>query len=1635
MSGIINADKGNAIRILEYWYLTELLNQESLNTFKEKGKKAAEYKKELATGNRKKANKVVEDFVQFTAGDTLQTVLNLLPKQLKNFHISDFTVFVGCMKKEDCIRKIARDVQWNSESPDAKKANNEGVALAILKFSKDGRYISNSLSISPLAWAMNRLSGGIENSSQKLTIDNFNSDTKIIETQIADLFSPSEKDTVASEDIDTSRGLLSVSYNLLIKAENTIREALNIKEKDMSSYLATYFKLYESENDDENENEVTLHMDFYSKDLEFAIDGLRNNKFTKEKEKTLIDYILGINRYIGRSTKTEHRFDIIKPKNEEELFEFMVENLTVERAPLGKWPSRFMPALMQQVAINIATAPDVNLPIFSVNGPPGTGKTTLLKEIIVNNIVEKAILLAKYDDPDDAFDDYSFSHGEYNEIYKKYHRLKNKKISRYSVLVTSSNNTAVENITKELPVEENLLENIVPSKEANGANEEALAELSKLFTVSKSTEKLPFIQKIWKERINEKGEKQITCERVVEEQPDIYFSRLATELLNAGIKDKEQKKLQALGLISASLGKKENIDKVEKKVIAPFLDIIGTNKDIEPRKESYLEMRKIFLTQLKLVMNLRKELDRLCVEEKAVAETHKKVEEKERQIEMWREIQRSPMLEADVAEQKLQEKVIQLNSEKENFVTEITKIRASCETLDANIKAKNHNIATILENIEVLQNSVSIFGKLFKSKKYKETQKSITQERSVQIQCQQEVDVLNAKLGEEKRKEDSFQAKVNTLTAEISDVKKALEKLYLKRENVKAKEKRLESELAAVQKKETDQKKLLEIEKEKYHNQDSYERGFVLNRQFISDILSDDKRISTKAQIRNPWFSEHYNREREKLFLYALQLTKKFILSSKKCRNNFQHLYCLWSGNYYSNKKNKKVKFIGNDLQNCTAAAYETFFILIPVISSTFASVQRFLKNVKEEDIIGTLIVDEAGQASPHMAIGALCRSRKAIIVGDPKQVEPVVTDDQDLLKKIYTDDFFNPYKDKTNSVQRFADSINPYGTYLKNAQGVEEWVGCPLLVHRRCISPMYEISNDISYNNIMKQQTAQPNAEKEKLFIATKSQWFNVRGKEEGIKRHFVKEQGEKVIKMLEIAFSKTSTPDVFIISPFETVESGIKDYLKKYIRNCKQDGSQSFLVKHEDSFYAWLSRNVGTVHKFQGREASEVIFLLGCDTSEEAKPAIRWVKSNIVNVAATRAKYRFYAIGDIEAWKKSRYVNRAKKILDSFTSGSLGWVPQNYDPNGGYTLVVTEKPSVAETYAKALCVWNEPTNEFYEGNGYLITWCLGHLFELVTPEKYDVKYKKWNINDLPIIPDNWKYQIIGSKNPDEKKINTRRFNALKTLMNRDDVTSILCATDAGREGELIFRLVYQQTECKKPVKRIWLSSMEPDSIRKTFENPIPESNYDLLYEAAKCRSWADWIVGMNATRFYTCNYENEATKTRKKVLNVGRVVSPTLAMVVNREKEIETFAPETYYTVNLKIGGIIFESRHFENRDEAIEVKQKCCRNIFTELSEEINYMRKTIGYALASKWLVENNMKVRFMYREEPDDASDSGWRFFSGDESDEYVNNPENIGLYSIETISQIDPDIIPLLSNDVGTAFERESGNEPFRESL
>ena len=271
------------------------------------------------------------------------------------------------------------------------------------------------------------------------------------------------------------------------------------------------------------------------------------------------------------------------------------------------------------------------------------------------------------------------------------------------------------------------------------------------------------------------------------------------------------------------------------------------------------------------------------------------------------------------------------------------------------------------------------------------------------------------------------------------------------------------------------------------------------------------------------------------------------------------------------------------------------------------------------------------------MAAGALYRARKAVIVGDPRQIEPVVTDELKFLRQAFEEDIYSPYKQKNVSVQNCADFMNPFGTYMENGSDYPDWVGCPLLVHRRCISPMYDISNQLSYGGMMKQQTAAPKPEIEENFIRGCSQWINIAGHEKGNKNHFVEEQGDKVCELLEAAFERDQSPDVFVISPFRSVKSGMVKHIQNYVK----DPNSKFKTLKSKSNPQWIKTHVGTIHTFQGREANEVIFLLGCDDSENASSAIRWVNDNIVNVAVTRAKYRLYVIGDGKAWSSSRCVS----------------------------------------------------------------------------------------------------------------------------------------------------------------------------------------------------------------------------------------------------------------------------------------------------------------------------------------------------------------------------------------------------------
>ena len=248
-------------------------------------------------------------------------------------------------------------------------------------------------------------------------------------------------------------------------------------------------------------------------------------------------------------------------------------------------------------------------------------------------------------------------------------------------------------------------------------------------------------------------------------------------------------------------------------------------------------------------------------------------------------------------------------------------------------------------------------------------------------------------------------------------------------------------------------------------------------------------------------------------------------------------------------------------------------------------------------------------------------------------------------------------------------------------------------------------------------------------------------------------------------------------------------------------------------------------------------------------------------------------------------------------------------------HKLVIAEKPSVAQSLAAVIGATNRKDG-YLEGNGWLVSWCVGHLAGLADADRYDPKYAKWRYDDLPILPAEWQIEV----GKDRKK----QFDILKKLLNGPDVTEVVNACDAGREGELIFRNVYELANCQKPIKRLWISSMEDSAIREGFANLRPGADYDGLHQAALCRAKADWLVGINATRLFSVLYH--------RTLNIGRVMSPTLALIVQRETEIEAFQPEPFYTVSLELPGFTAAGARMKDKTAAEQLKNSCSNAVVT-------------------------------------------------------------------------------------------------------
>ena len=839
-----------------------------------------------------------------------------------------------------------------------------------------------------------------------------------------------------------------------------------------------------------------LKSSFFLDDLKLVlhhIDRLKDND-------KVLSYINSLNQDI------EH-YDLLKDTDQ------MRKWYNPKVLPYGRWPSKFNLSFMQQIAVNIAKENPKD--IFSVNGPPGTGKTTLLKDIIANNIVERAVKFCESNHVNDIFEKVVGRDGT-----SFYYTIPSD-IAVYGMLVLSSNNKAVENITLELP---------------NISSVKAGTNGSTLFNPEFSNQQVDL-------SCFAKDEKYKYVK-----SSEVYFTFLADHLAESNTQ---------WGLISARLGKKSNIN-----TFMPALNVLSSDMSSIMRmpsaQDSFESAKRQFQAQYKLVKTLF-----------AYVTTY---EENTQLI------------------QELKLKINQLQEEVVSIDEQLSKYDTLNDDLMQLIEHKNCIESKLIE----YNGKRSIFDKLWHATNWSilkamgnPTLLSVIEEETTRLQTVK--DQLTA-LHQLVNERESIINTKDSLLADIKDIDGTIQKA----------EKTQQEILGTIK----------SSGKDTIHCFDDIESKLM---------LSDEDRA--EAHTAFLYVCNYLNECRERLLYDALQLQKAVVMSDA-FRKNMQLLSQYWGS--LSDRKKLQKNF---DLDMIFPALLNSLMIAVPVISSTFAAVERFLVNCKSESLLGTIIIDEAGQASPHMLVGALLRAQKAIVVGDPKQIEPVQTV-QDLFVERIGGKGLGKYRSKELSVQSLADAQNPFAGTIKNLDGSESWVGCPLVIHRRCKDPMFTVANELSYGGFMINKTMDSDNPidpcKESCWITyDASNIESSTGKD-----RYIKVQGQIAFELIQKLRARNAEfNDIFIITPFTSVAYGFK----KFMESLSDD-----IVNwtKEDNKSGWLNDNIGTVHTFQGKEAKVVIYMLGCQSDGTANGAIKWVNTNNVNVAFTRAKEYIYVIGDAEKW-----------------------------------------------------------------------------------------------------------------------------------------------------------------------------------------------------------------------------------------------------------------------------------------------------------------------------------------------------------------------------------------------------------------
>jgi hypothetical protein len=816
-----------------------------------------------------------------------------------------------------------------------------------------------------------------------------------------------------------------------------------------------------------------------------------------------------LSAYMGIAP-VRRRQDAVRSKN------LLSETLSPSRMPLTRWPSqgRYPLVLMQQAAINHAADELKNSGLMAVNGPPGTGKTTLLRDIVAKVVLDRAIAMSRFEKPESAFDHVTTMRtGQaYSHLYRLHHSLHG-----HEIVVASSNNKAVENVSREIPSASAVANDFDP--------------------------------------------------------PLRYFQSIADAVAagNGPLIDGA-----TWGLAAAVLGNATNRAAFvnsfwwhKKRGMALYLKAV-TGGDVPPdddEKEEYDEVQEI-LDVVSIEQPPRSEIDAL---------------------QRWR-LTRADFL----AKLKIAEGLQKRNQEAYEALRQRPSLIRTAEEAERLLAAAKQSLGESLAKAE-------------KARRLHEL--AFAAERK----AIEDRDVLN-------RLRPGFFARLfctrtyrqwrNQITVAVEQVKGARLHTLASAEAVD----NSQSEVAVSQHHAADaETKTVNANRILSDNL----RVINVGRKFVGANFADDvfwAQNDIDLQCASPWICEDLQGSRDELFEAAFALHRAFIdASAKYMRHNLRAALDLMRGRALSDKQ-----------EPARRSLWATLFLAVPVVSTTFASTARLFGSLGKEEL-GWLLIDEAGQAVPQASVGALWRAKRAIVIGDPLQIQPVVTIPPRLVRSIFRE--FNVEADEwagpDMSAQTLADRVSWFGTSINTADG-DLWVGSPLRVHRRCEEPMFKISNHVAYDGLMVYGTRSTTSNIGQIL--GESVWINVEGQAVG---KWAEDEGKVALRLLlELLEAGLHAPDIFVITPFRIVSGKLREMIQNSpsIRKHHLPGGE----------WDWTKKRVGTIHTFQGREADAVVLVLGAplDVSIGAR---RWAghPPNLLNVAVTRAKRRLYVVGSHRAWK----------------------------------------------------------------------------------------------------------------------------------------------------------------------------------------------------------------------------------------------------------------------------------------------------------------------------------------------------------------------------------------------------------------